>query len=230
MTMPAPQTPSARVPDAQLSDPRAQAQAEVRAMRAHLPALGAAGIDLILGKARSHYAWQDRPVTDAQLRQIYDITRQGATSMNCSPARFIFVRTPEGKARLRPSLKPKNVDKVLSAPVTVIIADDLAFWHRLDFLFPHEDRKPLFQGKAKYIDETAARNATLQGAYMMIAARAIGLDCGPISGFDNAAVDAAFFAGTQLRSNFLLNLGYGDETALFGKLPRLPFEEACQFV
>jgi 3-hydroxypropanoate dehydrogenase len=119
---------------------------------------------------------------------------------------------------------------MLSAPVTVVIADDLRFWERLDDLFPHDDRKPLFRGKDAYIDETAARNATLQGAYMMIAARAMGLDCGPMSGFDNAVVDEVMFAGTALRSNFLLNLGYADERAVFPRLPRLPFEDACRIL
>lgn len=208
----------------------AQAQAEIRAVRAVKGELDQASLDLILTKARSHYAWQDRPVSEDQLRRLYDITRQGPTSMNCSPARFFFVRSAEGKKKLVPALKPKNVDKVLSAPVTVVIAEDLSFWERMDYLFPHEDRKPMFRGKDAYINDTAARNATLQGGYMMIAARAMGLDCGPISGFDNAVVDEVMFKGTSLRSNFLLNLGYADETAIFAKLPRLPFEDACSFL
>ena len=212
------------------TDPRAAAQAEIRDLRAKITQLDEAGIELMLTKARSHYAWQDKPVSEAQLRRIYDITKQGATSMNCSPARFIFVTSDEGRQQLVPALKPKNVVKVLSAPVTVIIADEMRFWERLDYLFPHEDRKPLFRGKEAYIDDTAARNATLQGAYMMMAARAIGLDCGPISGFDNKVVDETILAGTTLRSNFLLNLGYADESAIFPKLPRLPFEEACSFL
>lgn len=211
-------------------DPRAAAQEEIRALRARIPELDEDAIDLILTKARSHYAWQDRPVTEAQLRRLYDIAKMGATSMNCSPARFVFVTSPEGKQKLIPALKAKNVDKMLSAPVTVVIADDLKFWERLDYLFPHEDRKHLFRGKAAYIAETAARNATLQGGYMMIAARAMGLDCGPMSGFNNSIVDKALFQGTSLRSNFLLNLGYADERAIFPKLPRLPFEEACSFL
>lgn len=208
-------------------DPRLAAQAQIRALRARIGQLDEAGLALMLTGARSHYAWQDRPISAAQLRRIYEITAQGATSMNCSPARFLFVTSPEGKAALVPALKPKNVDKVLSAPVTVIICNDLLFWERLDYLFPHEDRRPLFRGKEAYVLDTAARNATLQGAYMMMAARAIGLDCGPISGFDNSVVDESILAGTSLRSNFLLNLGYADETAIFPKLPRLPFEEAC---
>lgn len=211
-------------------DPREAAQAEIRDLRLRITELDEDGIALMLTKARSHYAWQDKPVSEAQLRRLYDITRQGATSMNCSPARFIFVTTDEGRQKLVPALKPKNVDKVLSAPVTVIIADEMRFWERLDYLFPHEDRKPMFRGKDAYIDDTAARNATLQGAYMMMAARAIGLDCGPISGFDNKVVDETILAGTTMRSNFLLNLGYADETAIFPKLPRLPFEEACSFL
>ena len=211
-------------------DPRAAAQADIRVLRARISQLDEAGISLILTGARSHYAWQDRPVSEAVLRRLYEIVRQGATSMNCSPARFFFVTSPEGKQKLVPALKAKNIDKMLSAPVTVVIAQDLRFWERLDYLFPHEDRKPLFRGKDRHIEETAFRNATLQGAYMMIAARAIGLDCGPMSGFENAEVDKALFAGTSLHSNFLLNLGYADESAVFPKLPRLPFEEACSFV
>lgn len=212
------------------ADPRAAAQAEIRDLRARIAELDVDSLDLILAKARSHYAWQDRPVTEAQLRRLYDLTSMGATSMNCSPARFFFLRSEEARQKLVPALKPKNVAKVLSAPVTVIIAEDLNFWERLDYLFPHEDRKPLFRGRDAHIAQTAARNSTLQGGYMMIAARAMGLDCGPLSGFDNAIVDEAFFAGTSLRSNFLLNLGYADESAIFAKLPRLPFEEACSFL
>lgn len=211
-------------------DPRSAAQNAVRDARAHVSALDPHAIDLILTEARSHYAWQDRDVDEATLRELYEITAQGPTSMNSSPARFFFVRSAEGKQRLVPSLKPKNVEKALSAPVTVIIANDMAFWERLDYLFPHEDRKPMFRDKPAYTEDTAYRNATLQGAWMMIAARALGLDCGPLSGFDNSVVDDVFFKGTTLKSNFLLNLGYGDESALFPKLPRLPFEEACTFL
>jgi len=215
--------------EAVVSTDRSAAQDDIRDLRRRITALDDDALGLILTRARSHYAWTDRPVTPYQLRRLYDITRSGATSMNCSPARFIFVTTPEGKARLTPALKPANVPKVLGAPVTVIIAQDLRFWERLDTLFPHEDRKPLFRGKDAHIRDTAFRNATLQGAYMMIAARAMGLDCGPLSGFDNAAVDQAFLEGTSMTSNFLLNLGYADESAVYGKLPRLSFEDACSF-
>ena len=149
--------------------------------------------------------------------------------MNGSPARFVFVTSEAGKARLAKSLKAKNVDKMVAAPVTAIIAHDLAFWERLPYLFPHEDRRGHFRGKDAYAEETAFRNATLQGAYFMIAARALGLDVGAMSGFSNEIVDAEFFAGSTLRSNFLCNLGYADETALFGKLPRFAFDEVCSF-
>jgi len=212
------------------SDARRYAQDEIRAVRAKISKLDEASLELMLTKARSHYAWTDRPVSQDQLHQIYEITKMGATSMNSSPARFIFVTSAEGKERIKPALKPKNVDKVLGAPVTVIITQDLSFWERLDYLFPHEDRKPMFRGKDAYTADTAYRNATLQGAYMMMAARAIGLDCGPISGFDNQVIDETILKGTTQKSNFLLNLGYADETAVFAKLPRLPFEQACSFL
>ncbi|TVR09678.1 MAG: malonic semialdehyde reductase, partial [Salinarimonadaceae bacterium] len=155
------------------SDARQAAQQEIRDLRRRITALDSDSLDLILTRARSHYAWQDRPVDEALLHRLYEITSLGATSMNCSPARFLFVTTQEGKDKLKPALKPKNVPKVLNAPVTVIIAQDYAFWERLDYLFPHEDRKPLFRGKDAYVEDTAYRNATLQGCYMMIAARAL---------------------------------------------------------
>lgn len=208
---------------------RAEAQAEFRTLKSQLPRLDHASLNVILGNARSHYAWKDTPVTDAQLREIFDITISGPTSMNTCPARFIFVKSPEGKARLAKSLKAKNIHKMMAAPVTAIIAHDLDFWTELPFLFPHEDRRPHFEGKAKHAEETAFRNGTLQGAYFMIAARAIGLDIGAMSGFSNEIVDEEFFAGTSLKSNFLCNIGYADESALFHKLPRFSFEQACSF-
>lgn len=206
---------------------RAKAQAQYRALREAKPALDAESIDVILRGARSHYAWKDTAVSEATLRAIYEITSAGPTSMNTLPARFVHVTTAEGKERLAKSLKPKNVPKVMGAPVTVILAYDLEFWTYLPKLFPHEDRRPMFEGKPAHIEATAFRNATLQGAYYMIAARALGLDVGAMSGFDNAAVDAEFFEGTALRSNFLINLGYADESALFQKLPRFDFDDVC---
>lgn len=208
--------------------PRQLAQADIRALRSAMGALDQTSIDLILTRARSHYAWKDAPVSDAQIERLYEITKMGATSMNSSPARFVFVRSEEGKARLAKSLKPKNVPKMLSAPLTVIIAYDLDFWKELPKLFPHEDRRPLFEGKPDYSEDTAYRNSTLQGAYLMIAARAIGLDVGAMSGFSNEIVDQEFFAGTRLKSNFLCNIGIADETALFQRLPRFDFSDVCQ--
>lgn len=212
-----------------LEEMRATAQAAIRDMRSRLAHLDENGIDLILRQARSHYAWTDRPVARDLLESIYEMTAAGATSMNCCPARFVFVTSDEGKERIAKSLKPANVPKVLSAPVTAIIAYDLEFWTHLPFLFPHEDRRPHFEGKPAHIDATAFRNGTLQGAYFMIAARAVGLDTGPISGFSNEVVDEEFFAGTTFKSNFLLNIGYADESALFQKLPRFAFEDVCSF-
>ncbi|RKF14364.1 malonic semialdehyde reductase [Alginatibacterium sediminis] len=213
-----------------LEELKADAQHRVRELRKRQPRLDKDSIDVILNDARSHYAWQDRPVPESLLKELYAIVANGATSMNCSPARFYFVRSQEGKDKLALSLKDKNIDKMRSAPITAIIAHDLEFWQHLPFLFPHEDRRPLFEGKDEYIERTAFLNGTLQGAYLMIAARALGLDVGPMSGFSNPIVDKTFFEGTTLRSNFLCNLGYADESALFQKLPRFEFEEVCTFL
>lgn len=212
------------------TDPRLRAQQDIRDLRARIDHLGDDEIDLILRDARSHYAWTDRPVSDEVLRAIYDITIAGPTSMNTCPARFVFVQSDAAKERLAKSLKPKNVDKMKSAPVTAIIAWDPEYWRRLDFLFPHEDRKPLFDGKPEYSHDTAYRNSTLQGAYFMIAARALGLDVGAMSGFSNAIVDEEFFAGNGWKSNFLCNIGYADETAIFPRLPRFAFDEICEVI
>ena len=210
-------------------DIRLAAQDDVRQMRQTMAALDEDSIDLILTKARSHYAWKDTPVTDAQIERLYDIVKMGATSMNGSPARFVFVRSEEGKEKLAKSLKPANVPKVMGAPLTVIVAYDLDFWKKLHELFPHEDRRHLYDGKAEYTLDTAYRNSTLQGGYLMMAARAIGLDVGAMSGFSNKIVDEEFFKGTTLRSNFLVNIGVADVSALFQRLPRLAFEEACSY-
>ncbi len=208
---------------------REKAQQGHRDLRARIDRLSDDAIDLILRDARSHYAWTDKPIPDGLLEQIYDITINGATSMNTLPARFVFVKSPEGKERLAKSLKPANVGKMMGAPVTAIIAYDMDFWKELPFLFPHEDRRHMFDGKPDYIADTAYRNGTLQGAYFMIAARAVGLDVGAMSGFSNATVDEEFFAGTTLKSNFLCNIGYADETALFQKLPRFEFDQVCSY-
>ena len=215
---------------AALDDLRSKAQEAVRALRGRIDRLDDDAIDMILRDARSHYAWQDRPVSEELLRSLYEITIAGPTSMNTCPARFIFVTSEAGKDRLAKSLKAKNIEKMRSAPVTAIVAWDPQFWQKLDFLFPHEDRKPVFAGKEEHSHITAFRNSTLQGAYMMIGARALGLDVGAMSGFSNEIVDQEFFAENGWKSNFLINMGYADESALFQKLPRFAFEDVCEIL
>jgi 3-hydroxypropanoate dehydrogenase len=185
-------------------------------------------LDTLFRTARTHNGFLERPVAAETLRDLYDLLKWGPTSANSSPARFVFVVSPEAKARLRPALSAGNLDKTMAAPVTVIVAYDMAFYDALPRLFPHTDARSWFAGKDELILTTAFRNGTLQGAYLILAARALGLDCGPMSGFDNALVDAAFFAGTAIRSNFLCNLGYGDPAKLMPRNPRLTFEEACR--
>lgn len=209
---------------------REHAQKAVRELRNRVERLDDDAIDLILRDARSHYAWTDKPVSDEMLHELYEITISGPTSMNTCPARFIFVKSDAAKDRLAKSLKAKNIDKMRNAPVTAIVAWDPLYWQRLDFLFPHEDRKHLFDGKEKYAHDTAFRNSTLQGGYMMIAARALGLDVGAMSGFSNEIVDQEFFAENGWKSNFLINMGYADETALFQKLPRFAFDDICEIM
>jgi 3-hydroxypropanoate dehydrogenase len=187
-------------------------------------------LEQIFNKARTHSAWLPEPVTDQQLIQIYDLMKMGPTSANCCPARILFVRSKEAKEKLAPCLSPGNVDKTNAAPVTAIIAHDLEFYERLPVLFPFADARSWFAGKPAFIESTAFRNSSLQGAYFIMAARSLGLDCGPMSGFDNARVDAAFFQGTSLKSNFLCNIGYGDASKLHPRAPRLKFEEACKVV
>lgn len=209
---------------------RQKAQQAVRDLRGRVDRLSDDQIDLILRDARSHYAWTDKPVSDDMLRVLYDITINGPTSMNTCPARFKFIKSQDAKERLAKSMKPLNVPKMMGAPVTAIIAWDPLYWTKLDFLFPHDDRKPLFEGKEEYAYDTAYRNSTLQGAYLMIAARAMGLDVGAMSGFSNEIVDKEFFAENGWKSNFLCNLGYADESALFQKLPRFEFDDVCEIL
>jgi 3-hydroxypropanoate dehydrogenase len=185
-------------------------------------------LDLIFRKARTQNGWLDTPVTDAELGAIYELMRLGPTSFNCCPARILFLRTPQAKARLLPALSPGNVDKTKAAPVTAIIGYDTRFYELLPRLFP---RKPemaqTFATSASLAETTAFRNGTLQGAYFMIAARAVGLDVGGMSGFDNAKLDAEFFPDGRVKSNFLCNLGHGDPAKVLPRLPRLGFDEAC---
>jgi 3-hydroxypropanoate dehydrogenase len=186
-------------------------------------------LDQLFREARTQNRWQDRPVPDSKLEEIYNLLKFAPTSANSSPARFVFVRTAEGKARLKAALSPGNVEKTMTAPVTVIVAHDIEFYEKLPFLFPHADARSWFAGNAAFAEQSAFRNGTLQGAYLMLAARAVGLDVGAMSGFDNAKLDELFFAGTTWRSNFLVNLGYGDPAGLFPRSPRLSFDEACRF-
>lgn len=191
------------------------------------PNLDDTALATLFSEARSHNGWRAEPVSDAVLRQLYELARMGPTSANCSPGRFVFVRTPEGKQRLAPALSKGNLEKTLTAPVTVIAAWDKAFYEELPKLFPHGDAKSWFTGSPELAHETAFRNGTLQAAYLLLAARSLGLDAGPMSGFDKAKVDAAFFAGSTWTANFLINLGHGDASKVFGRLPRLDFKDAC---
>jgi 3-hydroxypropanoate dehydrogenase len=189
-----------------------------------------AALDQLFREARTQNKWTDRPVPEAKLREMYDLLKLAPTSANASPARFVFVRTPEGKAKLKPALSAGNLEKTMNAPVTVIVAHDLQFYDKLPVLFPHAPgAKDWFTGSASFAEQTAFRNGSLQGAYLILAARAVGLDAGPMSGFDVAKVDEAFFAGTTWKANFLVNLGYGDPTGLFARNPRLDFDEAARF-
>ncbi len=193
-------------------------------------ALGAEALDQLFNAARTHSKWLNKSVEPALLHRLYDLLKMAPTSANCSPARIVFVTSPEAKARLAPALDDGNRAKTIAAPVTAIIGYDLQFYDRLDFLFPHTDARSWFAGNDAKIQTTAFRNGSLQGAYLILAARALGLDCGPMSGFNNAMVDAEFFAGTAIKSNFLCNLGYGDASALHARSPRLPFDQACSIV
>jgi 3-hydroxypropanoate dehydrogenase len=187
-------------------------------------------LDQLFRHARTHNGWQPKPIDESLLKQLVELTLLGPTSANCSPARFVFVKSPEAKEKLRPALSAGNLEKTMAAPATVIVATDMAFYEHLPKLFPHVDARSWFIGNDKLIADTAFRNATLQGGYLIMAARALGLDTGPMSGFDQAKVDAAFFADTSIKSNFLINLGYGDPSKLFARSPRFTFDEAASIV
>ncbi len=177
--------------------------------------------------ARTHNQWTPEPVSDETLHELYDLLKIGPTSANSSPARFVFLRTPEAKERLKPALSAGNLDKTMKAPVTVIVAYDPRFYDELPKLFPHADARAWFASSEALATETAFRNSSLQGAYLIMAARAVGLDTGPMSGFDKAKVDEAFFSASGWKANFLVNLGHGDPAGLFPRSPRLTFDEAC---
>jgi 3-hydroxypropanoate dehydrogenase len=192
-----------------------------------------AALNAIFLEARTHTAWLARPVGDDLLRRLYDVAKLGPTSANTSPMRVLFVKSAAGTERLKPALAPGNVEKTMAAPVTAIVATDMRFYQFIPKLWPHNPEfAKLFTepGKEQFTQTHAFRNATLQGAYLIIAARALGLDAGPMSGFDNAKVDEAFFPDVPWKSNFLMNLGYGDPAKLKPRNPRLSFDEACRIV
>jgi len=196
----------------------------------HAPIIGAA-LDQLFRTARTYTAWLDIPVSDETLRQIYELMKWGPTSGNLCPARIVFVRSAAARERLRPALAPGNVDKVMSAPATAIVAYDLKFYDRQPTLAPHNPRsRETLAASPELAEATAFRNSSLQGGYFILAARSLGLDCGPMSGFDNVKVDEEFFAAGQLKSNFLCNIGYGDPSRIRPRQPRLEFDEACSIV
>ncbi len=204
------------------------AQQSADKLKQNNPILDGNSLDLIIREARSHNGWLDKPVSDETLKQLYDIVKMGSTSMNTCPARFIFIRSSEAKERLKKCLAPLKVDKVLAAPVTVVIGHDMEFYKHMPKLFAHNpEAQALFENNEAMTQSTAFRNGTLQGGYLMIAARALGLDIGPMSGFNNQIADEEFFQGTSIKSNFLCSLGYGDTKKIFQRLPRFDFDEVC---
>jgi len=187
-------------------------------------------LDQIFRRARTYRIWRPEPVSEALLKEVYDLTRLGPTSANCSPARFVFVVSPEAKARLLPTLDSSNVEKTRTAPATVIIAHDTEFYEKFPKLMPGSDLRSRFVGKPALIEETAFRNGTLEGGYLILAARALGLDCGPMSGFNPEKLNAEFFPDGKWKANFLCNLGYGDGSKMPPRAPRLDFDEACHLL
>jgi len=189
--------------------------------------LSDSGMDTIFRQARTYANWSEGEISDVLLQAVYDLAKFGPTSANCSPLRVLFLRSPEAKDRLKPALDKGNVTKVMTAPVTAIIGYDMDFYEKLPDLFPHTDARSWFAENDEKIFSTAFRNGSLQGGYFIVAARSLGLDCGPMSGFDQTMVDAEFFPGGKVKSNFLCNLGYGDPSKLRERSPRLTFEQAC---
>jgi len=192
--------------------------------------LNDAGWDLLFRNARTRNGWQDRPVPAETLKQLFDLLKWAPTAFNCQPARFIFVQSPEAKERLKPHLMSSNAAKSMKAPVCVIVAYDSKFYDHLPKHFPAYDAKPMFEGNAELAEITAKRNGTLQGGYLILAARSLGLDCGPMSGFNQQTLDADFFPDGRFKSNFLVNIGYGTDENLFPRNPRFEFDEACQIL
>ncbi len=187
-------------------------------------------LDLLFNEARTYNSWQNKPVDDSILKQIYDLTKMAPTSANCQPMRLVFVKSKSGKEKLRQALHEANIEKTMSAPVTAIIGMDMEFYEHLPELFPHTDARSWFAGNEQLIYDTAYRNSSMQGGYFILAARALGLDTGALSGFDNEKIDELFFAGTKIKSNFLCNIGYGDDEGMFARSPRPDFDKFCKIV
>ncbi len=187
-------------------------------------------LDLLFNNARTYNDWQDKAVSDEMLQQVYNLTKMGPSSANTQPLRVIYVKSDEAKAKLMPAIAPGNVDKVKNAPACAILGMDMEFYEHLPELFPHADAKSWFVGNDQLIEDTAMRNSSIQGGYFILAARALGLDTGALSGFDNAKVDELFFAGTKIKSNFLCNIGYGDEASVFPRSPRPEFDKFCSII
>lgn len=208
----------------------AAAQETFSKMKNNSQSLNESQLNLLFGEARSMNGWQDKEVSDDMIKSIYNLTKMGPTSTNCCPARFKFIKSNNQKLKLKESLLPNNVDKVMSAPVIAIIGYDLDFSDNMNKLFPHMDVAPMYKNDEIINHSTAFRNSSLQGAYFMMVSRALGLDCGPMSGFNNQLVDEIFFNGTNIKSNFLCCIGYGDPSKIFMRLPRLDFDEACEII
>jgi 3-hydroxypropanoate dehydrogenase len=208
----------------------AEAQSTFTDLKNNSDPLSDKQLALLFGEARSMNGWQDKAVSDDMLKSIYELTKMGPTSTNCCPARFKFIKSDEQKQLLKEALLPNNIDKVMTAPVIAIIGYDLDFSDNMAKLFPHMDVAPMYKGNAEFNQATAFRNSSLQGAYFMMVSRALGLDCGPMSGFNNDLVDETFFKDTNIKSNFLCCIGYGDPSKIFMRLPRLDFDDACEIL
>jgi 3-hydroxypropanoate dehydrogenase len=208
----------------------AEAQSTFTDLKNNSDPLSDKQLALLFGEARSMNGWQDKAVSDDMLKSIYELTKMGPTSTNCCPARFKFIKSDEQKQLLKESLLPNNIDKVMTAPVIAIIGYDLNFSDNMAKLFPHMDVAPMYKGNAEFNQATAFRNSSLQGAYFMMVSRALGLDCGPMSGFNNDLVDEIFFKNTNIKSNFLCCIGYGDPLKIFMRLPRLNFDDVCEIL
>jgi len=208
----------------------AKAQSTFTDLKDNTDPLSDKQLALLFGEARSMNGWQDKEISDAMIMSIYELTKMGPTSTNCCPARFKFIKSDDQKQLLKEALLPNNVDKVMSAPVIAIIGYDLDFSDNMSKLFPHMDVAPMYKGNAEFNQATAFRNSSLQGAYFMMVSRALGLDCGPMSGFNNDLVDQSFFKDTNIKSNFLCCIGYGDPSKIFMRLPRLDFDDTCEIL